>query len=283
MEKTAIENLKRWARQLRVDVLMMLNRAGSGHLGGSLSVADIVATLYFYKMRHNPKEPKWPERDRFILSKGHAAPTQYAALARCGYFPIEGLTTLRRLGSYLQGHPSIITPGVEIATGSLGQGLSIANGMALGLRLDRRPSRVYVLLGDGEVQEGQVWEAAMSSGHYRLDNLCAILDYNGFQIDGAVKEIMDIEPLREKWEAFGWNVLEIDGHNIGEIISALVEAERVKGKPTMIIARTVKGKGASIFEGKYQYHGVAPTAEELKRALDEMGVSQEGWPERLVV
>lgn len=283
MEKASIEDLKRWARQLRVDLLIMLNRARSGHLGGSLSVADIVTTLYFYKMRHNPKDPKWPERDRFILSKGHAAPTQYAALARCGYIPLKELETLRRLGSILQGHPSTITPGIEVPTGSLGQGLSIANGVALALKLDRRPSRVYVLLGDGEVQEGQVWEAAMSSGHYRLDNLCAILDYNGFQIDGAVKEIMDIEPIKEKWEAFGWKVLEIDGHNIGEIILALDEAERVKGRPTMIIARTVKGKGASIFEGKYQYHGVAPTDEELKKALDEMGVSQEGWPVRLVV
>ncbi|MBI5287273.1 MAG: transketolase [Deltaproteobacteria bacterium] len=282
MENARIENLKRWAKQIRFDILMMLNMARSGHLGGSLSAADVVTALYFYKMSHNPKDPRWADRDRFVLSKGHAAPVQYAALARTGYIPLKELTTLRRLSSLLQGHPSTITPGVEVVTGSLGQGLSMANGMALALRLDRKPGRVYVLLGDGEVQEGQIWEAAMSSSHYRLDNLCAILDYNGFQIDGAVTDIMNILPLKEKWQAFGWNVLEIDGHNMEEIVSALDEAETVKGRPTMIIAKTIKGKGASIFEGKYQYHGVAPTDEELKKALNEMGVSPEGWPEKTI-
>lgn len=283
MIKTNIENLKNWARQLRLDVLMMLNKAKSGHTGGSLSAADIVTALYFYKMKHNSKDPQWQERDRFVLSKGHAAPIQYAALSRSGYFHPKELLTLRKLGSILQGHPNMrCTPGVEVCTGSLGQGLSMANGMALGLRLDKRASRVYVLLGDGEVEEGQVWEAAMSSAHYRLDNICAIIDFNGFQIDGAITDIMNIEPLSQKWKAFNWHVLMIDGHDMGQIVKALDEAETIKGKPTMIIARTVKGKGVSIFEGKYQYHGVPPSDEELKKSLEELGVSAEGWPERLI-
>jgi transketolase len=283
LTKPDIENLGSWARQLRVDVLMMLNKSQSGHTGGSLSAADIVAAIYFYKLRHNPKNPKWPDRDRFVLSKGHAAPIQYAALCRAGYFPPKELLTLRKLGTILQGHPDMkCTPGVEVCTGSLGQGLSMANGMALALRLDKKPARVYVLLGDGEVEEGQVWEAAMSAAHYKIDNLCAVLDFNGFQIDGAVSHIMNIEPLSEKWKAFGWHVLMIDGHDMEQIVKALDDAEKIKEKPTMIIARTVKGKGVSIFEGKYQYHGLAPSDEELKKSLEELGVSAEGWPERLL-
>lgn len=283
MTKPDIENLKKWARQLRLDVLMMLNKAKSGHTGGSLSAADIVAALYFYKMRHDPKNTKWEDRDRFVLSKGHAAPIQYAALARCGYFSPKELLTLRKLGSILQGHPDMkCTPGIEVCTGSLGQGLSMANGMALALRLDKKASRVYALLGDGEVEEGQIWEAAMSAAHYKLDNICAILDFNGFQIDGAVTDVMNIEPLSAKWAAFGWHVLMIDGHDMEQIISALNESETIKGQPTMIIARTVKGKGVSIFEGKYQYHGIPPSDEELKKSMEELGVSAEGWPERLV-
>ncbi len=283
MTKPNTEDLRRWAKQLRLDVLMMLNKAKSGHTGGSLSAADIVTALYFYKMRHNSKDTKWPDRDRFVLSKGHAAPIQYAALARCGYFHPKELLTLRKLGSMLQGHPDMkCTPGVEVCTGSLGQGLSMANGMALAMRLDKRPSRAYALLGDGEVEEGQVWEAAMSAAHYKLDNLCAIVDFNGFQIDGAVTDIMNIEPLTKKWDAFGWHVLMIDGHDMGQIVKALDDAENIKGQPTMIIARTVKGKGVSIFEGKYQYHGVPPSDEELKKSLEELGVSAEGWPERLI-
>ncbi|MBI5681646.1 MAG: transketolase [Deltaproteobacteria bacterium] len=282
-QKYDIEYLKRQAKQLRVDVLMMLNISKSGHTGGSLSSADIVATLYFYKMRHNSKEPDWQERDRFVLSKGHAAPILYAALARCGYFEPKELKTLRRLGSILQGHPDMkSTPGVDVSTGSLGQGLSMANGIAMALRLDKSPSRVYALMGDGEVEEGQVWEAAMSSAHYKLDNLCAVVDFNGFQIDGAVTDIMNIEPLSNKWEAFGWHVLMIDGHDIIEIIKALDTAEGIKGKPTVIIARTIKGKGCSIFEGKYQYHGIPPSDEELKTAFKELGVSGQGWPEELI-
>lgn len=264
--------LKEKARVLRIEILKMLTEAGSGHTGGSLSAADIVTVLYFYKMRHNPKDPKWRERDRFILSKGHAAPVLYAALALSGYFEKTLLTTLRKLGSPLQGHPcSKKLPGVEISTGSLGQGLSVANGIALGLRLDRLSSRVYCLLGDGEIQEGQIWEAAMTATHYRLDNLCAIIDNNGLQIDGRCSDVMGIEPIVQKWEAFGWYVIDIDGHNIDAIINALDEAESVKGRPTIVVARTIKGKGVCFFEGKVEYHGIAPTQEELKSALRELG------------
>ena len=239
--------------------------------GGSLSAADIVTALYFSKMRHDPEDPKWSERDRFILSKGHAAPVLYAALALSGYFDKTLLRTLRKLGSPLQGHPcSKILPGVEISTGSLGQGLSIANGIALGLRLDALNSRVYCLLGDGETQEGQVWEAAMTAAHFELDNLCAFIDNNGLQIDGHCCDVMQIEPIVDKWAAFGWHVIDINGHDMGAILSALNEAETVKGKPTMIVARTVKGKGVSIFEGKVQYHGLAPTHEELEIGLKEL-------------
>ncbi|MBI5026843.1 MAG: transketolase [Nitrospirae bacterium] len=272
-EKTAdIKTLQDMARTIRVDILKMLSEAGSGHTGGSLSAADIVTAIYFSKMRYNPKDPEWKERDRFVLSKGHAAPLLYAALARAGYFPLEMLSTLRKIGSPLQGHPNCRSlPGIEVSTGSLGQGLSVANGMAIGLRLDRIPARVYCLLGDGEVQEGQVWEAAMTAAHYGLDNLCAIIDNNGLQIDGPVEEVMRVSPLPEKWKAFGWHVIEIDGHNMAEILNALDEAEGIKGKPTIIIAHTIKGKGVSIFEGKVEYHGVAPTPDELAKALKELG------------
>ncbi|MEW6419507.1 MAG: transketolase [Nitrospirota bacterium] len=264
--------LEEKARILRIEILKMLTEAGSGHTGGSLSAADIVTVLYFYKMRHNPRDPKWKERDRFILSKGHAAPLLYAGLALSGYFDKQLLKTLRKLGSPLQGHPCSKTlPGVEISTGSLGQGLSIANGIAMGLKLDGLSSRVYCLLGDGEIQEGQVWEAAMTAAHYRLDNLCAIIDNNGLQIDGQCSDVMSIEPIVNKWEAFGWRVIDINGHDMKAILDAFDEAERVKLKPTMIVARTVKGKGVSFFEGKVQYHGIAPTREELERALKELG------------
>lgn len=270
--ESGISALKETARTLRIEILKMLTDAGSGHTGGSLSAADIVTALYFYKMRHDPKNPKWPERDRFILSKGHAAPLLYAVLALSGYFDISLLKTLRKLGSPLQGHPcSRMLPGVEISTGSLGQGLSIANGIAMGLKLDALNSRVYCLLGDGETQEGQVWEAAMTASHYKLDNICGIIDNNGLQIDGYCCDVMHIEPVVNKWEAFGWHVMDINGHDIKAITGALNEAETVKGKPTMIVARTVKGKGVSIFEGKAEYHGIAPTRDELGLALKELG------------
>ncbi len=259
------------ARQMRTEILTMLTHAGSGHTGGSLSAADIVTVLFFHVLRHDPENPVWRERDRFILSKGHAAPVLYAALALSGYFDRGVLKTLRKVGSPLQGHPcSFKLPGVEISTGSLGQGLSIANGTALGLRMDGLPSRVYCLLGDGEIQEGQVWEAAMTAAHYRIDNLCAIVDNNGLQIDGRCSDVMGIEPIVGKWEAFGWHVLDIDGHDLGAIIDAFRKAEAVKGKPSVIVARTTKGKGVSFFEGKVEYHGLAPTAEELTSALREL-------------
>lgn len=263
--------LERQARDVRIEILKMLAEAGSGHTGGSLSSADIVTALYFYKMNHKPDAPGWEGRDRFILSKGHAAPLLYTVLALTGYFDRALLGSLRKIGCPLQGHPSSkLIQGIEVSTGSLGQGLSIANGIALGLRLDNNPARVYCLLGDGEIQEGQVWEAAMSSGHYFLDNLCAIVDLNELQIDGRCSDVMKIEPVAAKWKAFNWHVFEIDGHNMEEIADALDEAEKIKGKPSLILAKTVKGKGVSFFEGKAEYHGAAPTKDELERALKEL-------------
>lgn len=268
---TAVDQLEDIARQVRRDTLVMLNRAGSGHTGGSLSSVEILTALFFSKMKHRPSDPSWDQRDRFVLSKGHAAPAFYAVLARCGYFPLEDLISLRKLGSHLQGHPDCnFTPGVEVSTGSLGQGLSMANGISLALKLDGKTSRVYVLLGDGEVQEGQIWEAAMSAAHYKLDNLCAILDHNHLQIDGPVEEVMNIEPLSDKWRAFGWAVIDINGHDYAQILTALDKAESIKGQPSIIIAETIKGKGVSFFENKVEYHGVAPTDEELERALKEL-------------
>jgi transketolase len=271
IHKRDISFLKRQAKLIRIEILKMLTLAGSGHTGGSLSAADIVTALYFSKMRHKPDDPGWRERDRFILSKGHAAPLLYAVLAMAGYFDKTALKTLRKLGSPLQGHPcSRVLPGVEISTGSLGQGLSVSNGIAIGLKMDKLNSRVYCLLGDGETQEGQVWEAAMTAAHYKLDNLCAIIDLNGLQIDGPVSKVKAIEPVASKWSAFGWNVIDIDGHDMKEILEALDEAETVKGKPSIILAHTIKGKGVSFFEGKVEYHGIAPTPEELEEALKEM-------------
>jgi transketolase len=266
-----IDSLREKATHLRETILKMLTGAGSGHTGGSLSATDIVSALYFYEMRHDPEKPEWTERDRFILSKGHAAPLLYAALASCGYFDKKLLGTLRKIGSPLQGHPcSKKLPGVEISTGSLGQGLSIANGIALGFKLDKKSSRVYCLLGDGEIQEGQIWEAAMSAAHFKLDNLCAIIDNNGLQIDGHCCDVMQIEPIVQKWQAFGWHVIDIDGHDMHSIVNALQEARTIQQKPAMIVARTIKGKGVSFFEGKVQYHGLAPTDEELEMALKEL-------------
>ncbi|MDI6751488.1 MAG: transketolase [bacterium] len=267
-----IANLKAKAKATRRLIIEMLAEAGSGHPGGSLSCVEIITCLYFHIMRHRPEEPDWPDRDRFILSKGHSCPTLYSALALSGYFDLSHLKTLRKLGSILQGHPDMLTtPGIEVSTGSLGQGFSIAGGMALSARIDKKPSRIYVLLGDGEMQEGQVWEAAMSAAHYRLSNLTAFLDYNRLQIDGRVEDIMAVEPVRLKWESFGWDVAEIDGHNILEIIDACEKAKS-SSKPSMIIANTIKGKGVSFMEGKVEWHGVAPTKEEAEKALLEIEI-----------
>ncbi len=271
LPENKILELKEIARQLRVEVLKMLTLAGSGHTGGSLSIIEILVTLYFFKLRYDPKNPTWPDRDRFVLSKGHGAPALYAILARLGYFNEAELKKLRKINEMLQGHPyNISTPGIEISTGSLGQGLSAANGMALAAKLDKAKWRVYVLMGDGETQEGQIWEAAMTAAHYHLDNLCGIIDANKLQIDGSVCEIMNVEPMKEKWEAFGWQVLEADGHNLHSLSTAFDQCEKIKGKPCMIIAHTVKGKGVSFMEGKVGYHGVAPTEEELEKALLEL-------------
>jgi transketolase len=270
--KATVAALEEKARELRVSIVKTLHKSQSGHTGGSLSAIDMITALYFHKMRHNPADPGWKGRDRFVLCKGHAAPALYAALADAGYFPREDLMMLRRLGSHLQGHPdSKSTPGVEVCTGSLGQGLSMAIGMAMGLKLDKLENRVYALLGDGELQEGQVWEAAMSGAHYRADNLCALVDVNGLQIDGEVAKVMNVEPIADKFRAFGWNTMEIDGHDMAAILDALDRAETIKGRPTMIVARTVKGKGVPFFENKASYHGVPPSDEELPRALECLG------------
>jgi transketolase len=267
----SIPDLEKMARQLRRDVITMIATAGSGHPGGSLSAADIVTALYFKAMRHDPKNPQWPDRDRFVLSKGHAAPILYAALAECGYFPVEELSTLRKLGSRLQGHTDrTLTPGVEMSAGSLGQGLSYGIGMALAGRLDKRDYRVYVLLGDGECDEGQVWEAAMFAPHHRMDNITAIIDHNDLQLDGRVCDIMALEPLTDKWRAFNWHVLEINGHDMKEILQALKKAGEVKGKPTVIIAHTIKGKGVSFMEGNVDFHGKAPNPQQTEQALKEL-------------
>ncbi|MHC1697671.1 MAG: transketolase [Geobacteraceae bacterium] len=272
MEKEKIQLLEEKARDLRVSIVKTLHKSQSGHTGGSLSAIDIIAALYFHEMRHDPENPQWEGRDRFVLSKGHAAPALYVTLAKAGYFPEEDLMMLRRLGSHLQGHPdSKGTPGVEVCTGSLGQGLSMANGMALGLRLNNKDCRVYALMGDGELQEGQVWEAAMAAPHYRLDNLCALVDANALQIDGEVEKVMNVFPITDKFRAFGWHVIEIDGHDMKAIVDAFEQARNIKGKPTMIVATTVKGKGVARFEHKASYHGVAPNDDELNEALMCLG------------
>jgi transketolase len=267
----SIPELEKMARKLRRYVITMIATAGSGHPGGSLSAADIVTALYFKVMSHDPKNPQWPDRDRFVLSKGHAAPILYAALAECGYFPVEELSTLRKLDSRLQGHTDrTLTPGVEMSAGSLGQGLSYGIGMALAGRLDKLNYQVYVLLGDGECDEGQVWEAAMFAPHHGVDNLTAIVDHNDLQLDGRVCDIMGLEPLTDKWRAFNWHVLEINGHDMGEILKALKKAREIKGKPTVIIAHTIKGKGVSFMEGNVDFHGKAPTPQETEIALKEL-------------
>jgi len=265
-----IKGLEEKAKQIRRLIIQMLASAGSGHPGGSLSATDLISTLFFAVLRHNPGDLTWPDRDRFHMSKGHCCPLWYAVLAESGYFSRDKLWTLRQFGSILQGHPDRRTPGVDVASGSLGQGLSVALGMSLAARIDKRSYRVYVLLGDGEIQEGNIWEAAMACAHYKCDNICAILDYNGFQIDGKIKDIMNLEPLVAKWQAFGWHTIEIDGHNIDQILEAYAEAKVTKDKPSIIIAHTIKGKGVSFMENVVDFHGRAPTKEEAEKALKEL-------------
>ena len=272
-QRPDIGELNDLCRQIRKDILVSLNAAGSGHSGGSLSSVEILTALYFYKLRHDPNNPTWEDRDRFVLSKGHVCPALYTVMAHAGYLPVEELSTLRKLGSRLQGHPHMLKlPGLETSCGSLGQGLSIGVGMALGAKTDNKDFRVYCLMGDGETDEGQIWEAAMSAAHYGLDNLCGIVDRNRLQIDGDTEKVMRLEPYCEKWAAFGWNVIECDGHNLEELMDALDQAECNCGVPTVIIAQTVKGKGVSFMENKAEWHGIPPDDEQLDLALRELDV-----------
>ena len=265
------EKIQRKATNIRKHVIRMIGAAGSGHPGGSLSAADIITVLYFHVMKHKPDDPKWDQRDRFVLSKGHGCPALYAALAESGYFPIEELLTLRKLGSILQGHPDMNrTPGIEMSSGSLGQGIATAAGMALAGKIDKKNYRVFAMVGDGESQEGIVWESANFAAHHKLDNLIVFLDNNGLQIDGTCESVINVEPLEEKWKSFGWNTSRISGHNIKQINEAIEEAKKIKGKPTMIIAKTIKGKGVSFMENKVDWHGVAPNQDQVEEALKEL-------------
>jgi len=267
----SVAEMESVAKRIRRHIISMIGKAGSGHPGGSLSAVEIVTSLYFKVLRYKPSDPGWSDRDRFILSKGHAAPVLYATLAECGYFPVDELTTLRQLDSRLQGHTDrTLTPGVEMSAGALGQGLSFAVGVALAGRLNAQDYRVYVLLGDGECDEGQIWEAAMASAHFKVDNLVAIVDNNGLQIDGWNRDVMNLDPFNKKWQAFGWHVIEVDGHDLTQLIDAFDRAKLVKRQPVVIIAHTIKGKGVSFMENNVDFHGKAPSAEEVKIALKEL-------------
>ena len=272
MQKTSnVAGLQAICKSVRRSILEMITHAKSGHPGGSLSAVETVVTLYFDVLNHRPEEPAWVDRDRFILSKGHACPVLYSVMAECGYTPKDQLNSLRQLGSIYQGHPDVrFIPALEASTGSLGLGVSLALGMGIAARLNASPSRTYVVLGDGEIQEGQIWEAAMFGAFHKLDNVVAIVDYNKIQLDGWVKDIMGLEPLVDKWISFGWHVIRLDGHNIAALQAGFAEAAATKGKPTVIIADTVKGKGVSFMENNPKWHGVAPTADELKKALEEL-------------
>lgn len=272
MKKLDTPDLLKQAQKSRKLILRMLAQAGSGHPGSSLSAIDIITALFFNQMQFNPQQPDWPDRDRFILSKGHGVPALYATLAYCGYFDPGQTLSLRKLGSPFQGHPDRKRiPAVEASTGSLGQGLSVAMGMALSARMDHKKHRIYCLVGDGEMQEGQIWEAVMSAGNFQLENLCVIVDWNKYQIDGPVAEIMNIHPLAEKFQAFKWHVLQIDGHDMSQILKAFDQAKGHKDAPTVVIADTIKGKGVSFMEGDNHWHGVAPNPEQLEVALAELG------------
>ncbi len=271
MEKQRKAELQRKAIQIKLDILEEVFSASSGHPGGSMSIAEILSYLYFEEMRVDPKNPKWEDRDRFVLSKGHTAPGLYAALAERGFFPKEDLKTFRNINSYLQGHPDMKgVPGVDMSTGSLGLGISAACGMALSAKHYNKDYRVYTVLGDGELGEGQVWEAAMFAAHYKLDNLCAFIDFNGLQIDGKITDVMNSTPIDEKFRAFNWNVIVIDGHDFDQIEKAVNEAKATKGKPTMIVAKCIKGKGVSFMENQAGWHGKAPNAEQYEQAVAEL-------------
>ena len=277
-----IEDLQNKARDIRRDIITLLIEAQSGHSGGSLSSTDMLTALYFNILKYNPKKPLSDDRDMVFFSIGHVSPVIYSVLAESGLFPLEDLLTFRKFGNHLEGHPkSGPTPGIEVASGSLGQGLSIACGTAYGIRIDKTDRRVYCLMGDGEQQEGSIWEAAMFAVHYKLDNLCALIDYNHRQIDGTIEDIMDIAPLAEKYRAFGWNTIEIDGHNMNAILSAYEKAAQTKGKPSVIIAETVMGKGVSFMEGDEAWHGKPPTLEQGEIALKELHTSFAKWSDRL--
>ena len=268
-----IKELTKKAVEIREGIIEAVYHAGSGHPGGSLSVADILTVLYFHEMKIKPEEPDWEDRDRLVLSKGHCSPALYSCLANRGYFPVEDLKTFRKIDSYLQGHPDKNkVPGVDMTTGSLGQGLSAANGMAIAGKMNQKDYRVYCILGDGEIEEGQVWEAAMTSSKYRLDNLCVIVDNNNLQIDGTVEEVMSPYPIDEKFKSFGFEIIKIDGHDIEEIIKAYEVARNIKEKPTCIIAKTIKGKGISYMENQVGWHGKAPNEEQYKEAIKELEI-----------
>lgn len=269
--QSLLRHLNSKSVNLRRYIIQMIADAGSGHPGGSLSATDIITVLYFHTLHINPNNPRWPDRDRFILSKGHACPVLYAALTERGFFTKKALKTLRAVGSILQGHPDMRkTPGVDMTSGSLGQGLSAGLGIALAAKLDRKSYRVFVMLGCGELQEGQVWEAAMAASHFRADNLTVIIDYNNRQVDGVTNEIMSVEPIGGRWQMFGWDVREIDGHDFSQILRALEETGKISGKPQVIIAHTIKGKGVSFMEGKVEWHGTAPNNEQTEKALTEL-------------
>jgi transketolase len=289
MANPDIAKLEATAREGRVQIIRMLTHAGSGHPGGSLSVIDILTVLYFNRMKYDARNPRWEDRDRFVLSKGHCVPAQYFCMAKAGYFPESLLLTLRKLGSPLQGHPDrMALPGIEAATGSLGQGLSVSIGMALGLKLAGKSARVYCVVGDGESQEGQIWESLMSgpklgAPDHHLDNLCVVLDYNGIQLDNFVKKILDLEPVVEKIKSFGWPVVDINGHDIAQIDKALDQADAIKGAPTFIVAHTIKGKGVSFMENDPEWHGKAPKPNEAVEAIREIvGEPVPTWAEPII-
>lgn len=269
--KLSTEELKNKAKEIRRDIIQMIYDANSGHPGGSLSIADMIAALYFNVLNHDPADPNWEDRDRFILSKGHACPAMYSAMAKTGYFPHEELKTLRKIDSRIQGHPEVRKlSGIEASTGSLGQGLSIGAGLALGAKMQGKNYRTFVMTGDGELNEGQIWEAALFCGNKKIDNLVVIVDSNKQQLDGWIADIAPLEPLDDKWKSFGWEVIEIDGHDMDQILEAFQKAETIKGKPTVIIANTIKGKGVSFMENNLDFHGAAPTKDQYEKAMEEL-------------